>query len=97
MPLHVVATITAKPGSESVVQDALRGLVGPTRGEEGCLSYELYRSAVDPAVFTTIEQWRDRADLDAHMGTPHMAEALGATEGHFAVAPAIHPLEPLDT
>ena len=92
----VVAVITAKPGSESVVTEALRSLVEPTRAEEGCRSYELYESIVAPGTFITLESWRELADLDTHMASPHIAAALAAAGEHFAVAPAIHPLKPVD-
>ncbi|MCD2194695.1 antibiotic biosynthesis monooxygenase [Actinomycetospora endophytica] len=95
MALQVVAVITAKPGSEEIVQGALRDLVGATRQEEGCLSYELNRSAADGAVFVTVEQWREQADLDAHLQTPHLQKALEVAGEHLAVPPAIHPLMPV--
>lgn len=93
MSLRVVATITAQPGSEQIVHDALRELVGPTREEEGCLSYQLYRSVADPTVFVTVEEWREQADLDGHLQTPHLQKALADAGEHLAVEPAIHPLE----
>lgn len=96
MSLPVVATIAAKPGSETIVHDALRLLAQHTRTEEGCLSYELYQSAADPTTFVTVESWRGRSDLDAHMQTPHMAEALATAGEHLAGAPAIHPLVPVE-
>jgi quinol monooxygenase YgiN len=95
--LNVVALITAKPGSEDVLEHALTSLVEPTRAEPGCISYDLYRSAVDPATFITVELWKDQADLDAHMQTPHIAAALSAAEDAFAAAPAIHPLSPISS
>ncbi|RFA12733.1 antibiotic biosynthesis monooxygenase [Subtercola boreus] len=90
--LNVVAILKAKPGSEQIVGDALRGLVEPTRAEEGCLSYELFVSAASPTTFITIEKWRSQNDLDGHMKTPHIAEALGTAGEHLAEAPDINPL-----
>ena len=93
--LNVVAVLTAKPGSEAELQQALTELVAPTRAEEGCLSYELYQSNVDPTTFITIEKWRSQGDLDAHVKTPHIAHALQTHADAFAVPPAIHPLAPI--
>ena len=90
--LPVVAVITAKPGSEKLVGEALSALVEPTRAEEGCISYELFVSAADPATFVTMESWRSQVDLDAHLQTPHVQGALGAAGEHLAQTPAIHPL-----
>lgn len=93
--LHVVAVLPAKPGSEDIVRQALTDLVEPTRGEEGCLSYELYESAAAPGTFMTLERWREQADLDAHMATPHIAAALEIAGAHLAGPPGIHPLIPV--
>jgi quinol monooxygenase YgiN len=95
--LQVVAVLTAKAGSEKLVGDALAELVGPTRAEPGCVAYELFASAADPAVFITIETWRSSADLDAHMQTPHIQQALTVAGDHLAAAPAIHPLHQAST
>lgn len=93
--LQVVAVITAKSGSEKLVRDALNALVEPTRSEAGCLSYHLFESAADPAAFITIETWRSQDDLDAHLQTPHVQQALSAAGDHLAQAPAIHALTPV--
>ena len=92
--LDVVAVLVAKPGSEQVVHGALAGLVEPTLAEEGCLSYQLFTSAADPATFVTIEKWRSQADLDQHMQTAHIQQALAVAGEHFGAAPSIHPLQP---
>ena len=94
--LNVVAVLKAKPGSEAVLQEALRELVAPTRAEEGCLAYELFQSRSDATTFVTVERWRARGDLDAHMQTPHIAQALRAAADAIDGAPAIHPLTPVD-
>ncbi len=96
MTLHVVAVITAKPGSEDAVRDAMAGLVGPTREEEGCITYSLSESAASPGTFITVEEWSDPSDLDKHMQTEHIQAALGVLGSELAEAPAIHPLKPLD-
>lgn len=92
--LHVIAVLTAKPGSTETVGSALRELVAATRQEEGCVAYDLYESAAAAGTFITVERWRAQADLDAHMSTPHVAAAFAAAGDHLAEAPAIHPLVP---
>lgn len=92
--LNVVALISAKPGSEAIVRDALTELVGHTRQEEGCLKYELFESAATPGTFVTIEEWTDQAALDAHMASPHIAATFATAGDHLASAPDIHPLTP---
>ncbi len=93
--LPVVAVITAKAGSEQQVEQALTELVEPTRSEPGCISYNLLVSGADPATFITVETWRSQADLDAHLQTSHVQQALAAAGEHLAESPAIHPLKPV--
>lgn len=93
--LVVVALITAKPGSEQVVQEALEHLVAPTREEAGCRSYDLYASATTAGTFVTVEAWGAQSDLDAHMASPHIAATFATAGDHLAGAPAIHVLKPL--
>lgn len=95
--LQVVAVLTAKPGSEKLVEEALSALVEPTRSETGCTSYQLFASAVDKTTFITVETWTSQADLDAHLQTPHVQQALSAAGDHLALPPAIHPLIPLSS
>lgn len=93
--LNVVAVLSAKPGSEDVVSGALTKLAAASREEEGCVSYALHVSRADPSTFITIEQWQSQEHLDAHMQTPHVAEAFAAAGEHLAAAPVIHPLSPV--
>jgi quinol monooxygenase YgiN len=95
--LNVIAVLTAKPGSESIVAQSLTDLVGSTRSEPGCLSYELFASSADPTVFVTIEKWRSQEDVDAHMQTEHIAHVIATAGEHFGAPPAIHPLAPIET
>ncbi|MDX2266219.1 MAG: putative quinol monooxygenase [Hyphomicrobiales bacterium] len=75
-PLTLVAIITAKPGQEEELGRRLSALVAPTRLEPGCLNYDLHRSSDDPAVFMLYENWRSKADLDAHFEMPYLKDFL---------------------
>ena len=90
--LNTVALITAKPGSEGAVRDALTELRGHTRAEAGCVRYDLFESAATPGTFVTVEEWSDQAALDGHLASDHIATALRVTADALAAAPAIHPL-----
>lgn len=96
MPLPVVAVITAKPGSEDIVREALTELVPPTREEEGCISYSLYQSSDDATVFVTVESWREAADLEGHMKSAHIAATFAKAGDGLANPPVIHSLMPID-
>lgn len=72
MRVTVVARIRATPGMESRVEKELRALLAPTRAERGCIHYDMYQSAENPAEFLFFESWESDADLDAHLESPHI-------------------------
>jgi quinol monooxygenase YgiN len=76
--IHVIATFLAASGREEELENALRGLLEPTRREAGCLRYDLLRSfpGVTPAEFVFVEEWASVGELDAHGRMPHL-QALG--------------------
>ena len=41
-PLTAVAEAYAKPGKEDVLHQVLKGLIEPTRKEEGCIEYFMH-------------------------------------------------------
>jgi quinol monooxygenase YgiN len=90
--LQVVAVITAKAGSEGLVGDSLRTLAESARSDQGCIAYDLFTSTADPATYVVIETWRSQRDLDAHLNSPNVQQALATASDHLAQTPAIHPL-----
>jgi quinol monooxygenase YgiN len=74
--MKVILRLTARPGAIDDLKRILIGLVGPTRQETGCTSYEVFQNNADPCDFTLIEEWRDQATLDAHWASPHVQDAL---------------------
>lgn len=78
--LVIVATITAKPGHEDVVRQALEQVVPPSRAEDGCGRYELHLDIEKAGRFVMLEEWRDSATLARHETTAHfqaLVEAIG--------------------
>jgi quinol monooxygenase YgiN len=87
--IRVIATIRAKDGRKEEVKQELMGLVGPTRAEKGCLTYQLHQSLEDNSLFMFYEQWASRKDLDEHMHMPHMKAHLLRARELFAEPPKI--------
>jgi len=81
--IHVVATITVKPGQRDRFLAEFHSIVAPTLAENGCLRYQptidisprihAKQVAERPEVVTIIEAWRDIPALEAHLTAPHMA------------------------
>lgn len=70
--IDVVAHIHAAAGNEALVREVLEGFVAPTRGEAGCLRYDLFQDIMDPLKFTFIEEWESEAALAAHGQSAHI-------------------------
>jgi quinol monooxygenase YgiN len=85
-----MARITARPETADALRQILQDLVGPSRDEAGCLSYELFRNQDSSVEFVTVEQWVDQAAVDAHMATPHVATAISKAGDLLALPPMIH-------
>ncbi|KIC42976.1 antibiotic biosynthesis monooxygenase [Ruegeria sp. ANG-R] len=84
MALTILAQITAHPGKESLVRAELEKLVPITRAEEGCIQYDLHVDTTNPGVFVFYENWENRDLWQTHMGAPHLAAYMEATEGAVA-------------
>ncbi|RJX66194.1 antibiotic biosynthesis monooxygenase [Vibrio sinensis] len=79
--LTIVANIVAKPDSIELVKSELLKLIDVTRGEEGCINYDLHQDNENPAHFVFYENWTSRALLQAHLDNTHLAAYVKATEG----------------
>ncbi|HVY62988.1 MAG TPA: putative quinol monooxygenase [Planctomycetota bacterium] len=80
----MVARGKAAPGKREAFLAAARAVIGPTRGEAGCLSYRASQDVEDDHAFTFVEEWRDRAALEAHFQTPHVKALFAALPGILA-------------
>ncbi len=86
---RVVARIKAKPDQVNEVRQLLGALVGPTRKETGCLSYELLQNRSDPTDFTFVEEWASDAAFESHFSTDHIQSALPRVQDLAAEPPDI--------
>lgn len=93
--VRIMARITARTGGDRQLRAVLQGLLGPSRQEAGCVSYELFQNEDDPLEFVTVEQWSDQAAADAHLATQHVATAITLASGLLAQAPLIHRFTPV--
>lgn len=85
----LVVQFRAREGQEGVLEQELRALVGPTRKEEGCLTYELHRSANTPGHFLLIEIWASRDHHTRHLETPHMQRWAACKDAFLASREAL--------
>lgn len=89
MTVRVIARAIARPEARKQVQQALLAMIAPTRGEGGCLRYELTQNTADENEFVMLEEWRSEADLAAHLQAPHTAALLASLPPLLASPPDI--------
>ena len=76
MDQYVFVRLHAREGQESAVEEALRGVTGPSREEAGCLSFHTFRSMRDRRLFYIHSRWVDEAAFQAHAELPHTLRFL---------------------
>lgn len=84
MPLTILAQITAAPGKEDFLREALLKIIEPTRAEAGCIQYDLHQDNSNPGFFVFFEIWESRELWQDHMVSPHIKAHGAATEGAVA-------------
>lgn len=67
----LIVILRPREGQEILLEAELRALIGPSRKEEGCLTYELHRAVEPPGGFLLHEVWASRDAHTEHMHTPH--------------------------
>jgi len=74
--IHVVCTVRAQPEHLDRVGELLLELVGPARGEAGCLYYDLYQERDLPTTFVLLDGWASETALTAHGAHPNVARVV---------------------
>ena len=83
--IQINGTLKLAPDTLSKGREAIVAMVRASRAEDGCIEYGFAQDLTDPDVLYLVERWRDRAALDAHSASPHMAEFRRAMAANPAV------------
>ena len=73
MTVIVAGTVRAPKENIEQLRPHMLEMMTRTRAEDGCLAYGYAEDVGEPGLIHVFEKWRDRAVLDAHFTTPHMA------------------------
>ncbi|WP_241650188.1 putative quinol monooxygenase [Rosenbergiella collisarenosi] len=79
--INVIAYITAKPGSESVVLRALKTAEREAQAEAGCQSYVLTQDTQQDNRYVMLECWSSQEALDTHMQQPAFKQLIKDIDG----------------
>ncbi len=85
--VDVVAVITAKDGSESIVEAALKTLAKASKGDHGCISYDLFQSRTEANELFFVENWESMAALKKHMNQPFFVQHVDKEANPGLVVP----------
>ena len=80
--LKVIAEDFIHPDRVEDVMGLYRELVDETRREPDCIAYELFVDRTDPGHFVFVEEWPDRAALDAHCRSGHFTRLVPLINAH---------------
>lgn len=68
-----------RPAVAADLEQRLAAMLGPTRLEPGCITYDLYRAENEPGVFFFYEIWNSAAAHAAHLETEHVRNLVATT------------------
>ena len=70
-------TMNVLPEKQKEVMQTLLSMVEPAGKEKGCLSYDVFCDIEGKTVFSLIEEWETREDLDRHIRSERFSVLLG--------------------
>lgn len=85
----VIARAQSRPDTRDTLVGHLVAAARASRQEQGNTGYAFHTDLEDPNSFVSVETWDSREDLDRHMGTPELAELLGALPALLTGEPTI--------
>ena len=68
----VIGRVRCEAQNRDELVEAFEEMQDASRREDGCLRYGFFSAVEDPLSFVAVEEWRDRAALDAHIAQPHL-------------------------
>ena len=76
MEQYVFVRLLARAGEERGVEEALLEVAGPSREEEGCVSFHVFRGMRDRRIFYIHSRWVDEAAFQTHAELAHTRRFL---------------------
>lgn len=89
--LLIAGTVRLPPENLGAARSVMARMIAASRAEDGCLHYSYAEDVLEPGLIHVSELWRDRASLDRHFASDHLAEwraawpALGIDDRDLAV------------
>ncbi len=88
-PFMMAVHARIQPGTKDQFEAAFTECIKATRKENGCIAYDLNRSADDPTQYINYERWASVAALGAHLNAAHTVKLLTTIAPFLASAPEV--------
>lgn len=86
--IAVQLRLVARPEKRAELLNRVKDdLLGPTRGEPGCIRYRFYQDVENENAFSFVEHWADWESLNAHFRSSHVGELLAVLPDLIAEDP----------
>jgi len=72
--LLIIGTVRLPAVNLAMARPAMQRMVAASRAEPGCITYNYAEDLFDPGLIHISELWSDRAALDLHFATDHIAQ-----------------------
>ena len=72
--LVIIGTIRLPAERLDEARPAMQRMILGSRAEPGCIDYSYAQDVLDAGLIHVTEVWSDRAALDAHFRSPHIAD-----------------------
>lgn len=72
----VTLRLVATPENRDALLDVVRGILEPTRVEEGCMSYHFYEQIDRKNAFAFVEEWKSLTHFKNHIRTHNYSTVL---------------------
>jgi quinol monooxygenase YgiN len=93
----VIGRVRCEAENRDALVAALEQMQDASRREDGCLRYGFFAAVEDPLSLVAVEEWADRAALDAHFGQPHLQRFASRLLGLVSEPPEVAIHEIADT
>jgi len=87
--IMVTGSVTARKESLEEISRLSLEHVHRSRKEEGCISHAVHIDCENPLRLVFIEQWADRAALQAHFAVPASRDFIRALQPLVAATPTV--------
>lgn len=72
--LLIIGTVRLPPDKLTEARPAMQRMISASRAEPGCIEYSYAQDVLDAGLIHVSEVWLDRAALDAHFRSAHIAD-----------------------